>query len=210
MHRLLLIRHGESEHHVRRMTGGWTDLPLTQLGKLQAARTAERVGELLAGTNAAVFSSDLLRAVMTAEPISRVLNVEIHAVPGLRELNNGSVAGLSVDAAKELQLALAGDPLDWQPYPGAETWRVMTARVMSAMEDLASRSSDAAIVVAHGNSGVAVVRWWLGLTDLNRHRISFELDCCSISDLFENEWGERAVRCLNDIAHLQRVSPSAG
>lgn len=202
MDRLLLIRHGESEHHVRKMTGGWTDLPLTQLGKLQALRTAERVSELLAGTNAAVFSSDLLRAVMTAEPISRVLGVELHAMPELRELNNGRAAGLSVDAAKELQLALVGDPLDWQPYPGAETWRAMTARVTSAMEDLASRSSDAAIVVAHGNSGIAVVRWWLGLTDLNKHRISFDFDCCSISDLFENEWGDRAVRRLNDTSHL--------
>lgn len=147
---------------------------------------------------------------MTAEPISRVLSVELHTMLELRELNNGRAAGLSVDAAKELQLTLAGDPLDWQPYPEAETWRAMTARVTSAMENVASRSPGAAIVVAHGNSGIVVVRWWLGLMDLDKHRISFDLDCCSISDLFENEWGERVVRRLNDISHLQSASRSAG
>jgi probable phosphoglycerate mutase len=206
MHRVLLVRHGESEHHVRGMTGGWTDLPLTKRGKEQATRTAERLRELVAVGGAAVFASDLLRALMTAEPICRLLGVELHPVPELREFNNGVAAGLSLSAAKAIEIPPAGDPVDWQPYPGAETWRVMTARITSAMERLVPRVPEVAIVVTHGNSGIAVVRWWLGLADPDKHRISFDLDCCSITDLYENEWGERTIRRLNDVSHLQAGS----
>jgi broad specificity phosphatase PhoE len=35
MRELLLVRHGESEHLVRGISGGWTDLPLTALGRRQ-------------------------------------------------------------------------------------------------------------------------------------------------------------------------------
>jgi len=45
--RLLFVRHGKAEHHVRRLTGGSTDLPLTGLGRLQAERAAHRLKELL-------------------------------------------------------------------------------------------------------------------------------------------------------------------
>ena len=128
MRRVLLVRHGESEHHIRGMTGGWTDLPLTKLGKEQAIRTAKRVRELVADGDAAVFASDLLRALMTAEPICRLLSVAMNPVPELREFNNGVAAGLSLSAAKAIEIPPAGDPVDWQPYPGAETWRAMTAR----------------------------------------------------------------------------------
>jgi broad specificity phosphatase PhoE len=206
MRRVLLVRHGESEHHVRGMTGGWTDLPLTKLGQEQAIRTAERVRELVADGGAAVFTSDLLRALMTAAPICQVLGVALNPVPELREFNNGVASGLSLSAAKAIELPLAGDPIDWQPYPEAETWRTMTARVTSAMERIAPQVPEVAIIVGHGNSGIAVVRWWLGLADPGNHRISFDLDCCSITDLYENAWGERTIRRLNDIAHLQSSS----
>ena len=206
MHRVLLVRHGESEHHIRGMTGGWTDLPLTKLGQEQAIRTAEGIRELVAEGGAAVFASDLLRALMTAEPICRLLGIAMNPVPELREFNNGVASGLSLNAAKAIELPPAGDPIDWQPYSGAETWRTMTARVVSAMERLVPHLPQVAVVVTHGNSGTAVIRWWLGLTDPDKHRISFDLDCCSITDLYENEWGERTIRRLNDVAHLQAGS----
>ena len=120
MRRILLIRHGESEHHIRGMTGGWTDLPLTGTGHEQAERTAQRLVELVGGESVSIFSSDLARAVMTAEPVGRALGIPIERVPGLREHNNGSAAGLTKAAASKLQLPQAGNPSDWQPYPGAE------------------------------------------------------------------------------------------
>ena len=32
---MVFVRHGESQHHVNGLTGGWTDTPLTPVGKQQ-------------------------------------------------------------------------------------------------------------------------------------------------------------------------------
>lgn len=37
---ILLIRHGEAEHHVKALTGGWTDSCLTADGKVQMEKLA--------------------------------------------------------------------------------------------------------------------------------------------------------------------------
>ena len=45
MGNIILIQHCQSEHHVNNMSGGWTDTPLTELGRKQA----EMIGEKLKG-----------------------------------------------------------------------------------------------------------------------------------------------------------------
>jgi probable phosphoglycerate mutase len=202
MERLILVRHGQSEHHLNGMTGGWTDLPLTELGQNQAAFTAERLGSMLGDAEVSVYSSDLRRASMTAAPIARQLGVPLIQDPRLRELNNGSAAGLTQREAKALELPRTGSLFDWQHYPGAETWRGMTARVSDYMNGLGSSSAATAIVVSHAAACTAVVRWWLGVLDLDAHPIMFEFDPCSITELGRSPWGEPTISRLNDVSHL--------
>jgi len=202
MQRLIVVRHGQSEHHLNGMTGGWTDLPLTALGQNQAAYTAERLAGMLGNSNVSLFSSDLRRASMTAAPIARQLRVPLIHDPGLRELNNGSAAGLTQREAKALAQPRTGSLFDWQHYPGAETWRGMTERVSECMRGLDTRSATTAIVVSHAAACTAVVRWWLGVLDLDAHPIMFEFDPCSITELGRSAWGEPTITRLNDVSHL--------
>ena len=51
MKELFLIRHGEAEHQVRGMTGGWTDTKLTELGKKQALKTSQKLKVTLKNKN---------------------------------------------------------------------------------------------------------------------------------------------------------------
>jgi probable phosphoglycerate mutase len=89
MHELILVRHGESEHHVMELTGGWTDTSLTDRGR----RQAERLGPALPFPELdrclRLFSSDLLRARQTAEAISEFAGLRPVLRAELRELNNG-------------------------------------------------------------------------------------------------------------------------
>lgn len=209
MERLIVVRHGQSEHHLNGMTGGWTDLPLTSLGRKQAASTAERLGTLLRGAPVSVFSSDLQRASMTAEPIARQLGVPVIREAGLRELNNGSAAGRTQQEARALALPRSGPVIDWQHYPGAETWRIMTARVARCMSALDARSAACAVVVSHAAACTAVVRWWLGVMDLDAHPITFEFDPCSITELRRSAWGEPMIQRLNDVSHLDGALAAA-
>jgi 2,3-bisphosphoglycerate-dependent phosphoglycerate mutase len=206
MKHLFLVRHGESEHHVRGLTGGWTDLPLTTRGLEQAARTAEHLARTIGERPISLFSSDLRRASMTAEAIAERLGLAVVEDPGLRELDNGRAAGLTQAEAKHLQLPRTEPAVDWMPYPEAETWRAMTDRVAQCMERLAHHSSPTVIVVSHAGAATAVVKWWLRLPDATKHQVDFEFRPCSITELAVSEWGERVLVRLNDTAHLQAMS----
>jgi broad specificity phosphatase PhoE len=75
MNRLILIRHGQSEHHIRGLTGGWTDMPLSQLGSVQARALADYCRQRLdSEPSPFLFSSDLQRAAQTAGPRHLVLS----------------------------------------------------------------------------------------------------------------------------------------
>lgn len=201
MREIILVRHGQSQQHIRDITGGWSDTHLTDLGCRQARQTAVRLAAIIDGQPVQLFSSDLGRAVQTAEPIGAALGISPQMCPGLRELNNGQAAGLTQQAAKAIALPVTQPTIDWVPYPGAESWRQMTQRVFDCLDQIDPQAPGTAIIISHGNSGVAAIHWWLRLCQTCR-KISFELAPCSITRLTVNNWDERTLALLNDTSHL--------
>jgi 2,3-bisphosphoglycerate-dependent phosphoglycerate mutase len=95
--KLFLIRHGQSAGNAEGRFGGHGPTPLSPLGEQQAEATARQ----LAGEGVTViYSSDLLRAVMTAEPLSKLTGVPVVATPAFRERNVGVLEGLTFDESK--------------------------------------------------------------------------------------------------------------
>jgi len=96
--RLYLIRHGQSAGNAEGRFGGHGPTPLSELGRKQA----EITGEALARENiTAIFSSDLYRAVQTAEPLSRLTGLPIHTQAAFRERHVGVLEGLTFDESKQ-------------------------------------------------------------------------------------------------------------
>jgi 2,3-bisphosphoglycerate-dependent phosphoglycerate mutase len=89
---IYVVRHGQSEHHVRDMTGGWTDLPLTPRGQDQAVRLAEHLAAVIGARPVSLFSSDLQRASMTAAAVAKRLEIEFFEDRGLRAFNSDDSA----------------------------------------------------------------------------------------------------------------------
>lgn len=202
MNTIYLIRHAQSEHHVRQMTGGWTDLPLTQQGRTEARAVAHRLSEVLGGFCPQLFSSDLRRAAETAEAIAARLGVPIAWEKGLRELNNGEAVGRTLAEAEQIALPVTHPTLDWVPYPRAESWRMMAERVSLCIEEIARKCPDRAVLVTHGNAAVVIVQWWLGLCSSCQRHVSFEFEPASVTELTVNAWGERTVTRANSTRHL--------
>jgi len=200
---IILIRHGEAQHHLNGMNGGWTDSFLSPRGHAQARRTAQALPRLLNGNTFSFYTSDLQRASQTAEPIAEATGIQIVPTPGLREFNNGQADGMTREQAKAIGIPISHPTEDWIPYPGAESWRLMEKRVSACMDQIA-RETERAIIVSHGNSSVAVVHWWLGLGE-PCWKIYFEFDPCSITRLTISSFGERTISKLNDTAHLQNT-----
>lgn len=201
MQQLILVRHGEADHHIRGLTGGWTRSHLTDLGRGQCERVGERLRDML-GRGAALYSSDLPRAAQAAEIIGGALRSEVRYDEGLREFNNGQAADITWEQAEAIQHPPTQPLIDYVPYPGAECWREMNQRVYAAMERIEADGAETVVVVAHTLSGVAVVHWWLGSGPDDWERFSFDFDPASITVLGMNAFGQRTILRLNDTTHL--------
>ena len=94
---LLLVRHGQSTWNAaRRLQGQVMDVPLTAAGRQQAQQAAREVArQVPAGTP--VLTSDLLRALQTAELVAQPLGVVPVLTPLLREQALGSLEGKGID-----------------------------------------------------------------------------------------------------------------
>ena len=87
---IFLIRHGETVDNALQIMQGQTQGELNERGKEQARQVAQR----LAGEPVDVFiSSDLHRAIQTAEIIAEPHNLPIITTPLLRERDWGSFTG---------------------------------------------------------------------------------------------------------------------
>ncbi|TGK02069.1 histidine phosphatase family protein [Leptospira selangorensis] len=90
-YQLFLIRHGETVWNKERRLQGQTDTPLSEFGKEQASKLAEKLKNKKIEL---IFSSDLKRAKETSEQISHQLGIKIIYHPGLREIHLGEAQGI--------------------------------------------------------------------------------------------------------------------
>src|SRR5262245_34494343 len=91
--RVLLLRHGESADPTV-FHGAESDIGLSERGM----RQAEVVTPILAAYSpAAVISSGMRRALLTAEPIAAACGLPIRIEPALHERRVGALAGATFD-----------------------------------------------------------------------------------------------------------------
>ena len=200
---LFLLRHGEAEHMVTDITGGWTDTPLTMLGTVQARRAAERLALRLKNRPFQFYTSDLLRARQTAEAVALALGHQPVVTAELREISNGDAAYLTRTAARVLWRPTSQPIFDWQPYPGAETWRTFLQRLTPFFERAAAEGPETALWVSHSLVIKAAIQWWLGFNEAQISSTHFQFDPSSITWLSTSPWGNRSVVKINDTAHLE-------
>lgn len=153
MTRLWLIRHGETDWNVE---GRWQGQaphapPLNATGRAQAEAVASRLNS---HTFDHLYTSDLLRAIQTAEVIATKLELPMQIEPRLREINQGEWEGmLGSDIARlyPAEWAERGrDPLNARP-PGGESVVAVAERAWAAADDIAQQHpAGAVLIVAHG------------------------------------------------------------
>jgi broad specificity phosphatase PhoE len=165
---LYLARHGESDWNVERRWQGHTDRPLTDRGREQAGRLAERLADIELD---AIYASDLRRAWETAEAVARPRGLEVVRVPELREVHVGSWSGLTRDeCAERFPEAFARWQAGGSGWDDGESYEAMGERAVAAILRLAAEHPDGAIlVVSHGGPIRAVHAHALGV-DIATHR----------------------------------------
>jgi broad specificity phosphatase PhoE len=150
---VLLARHGETDDNrppIR--VQGFSDTPLNDTGRVQAAELGERVA--VDGV-ASLWSSDLIRARETAAIVGARIGLEPLLDARLREANRGEWEGkLFIDIEREQPQLYAA----WRRagehfrFPGGESLREQADRVGAALNDIERASDLPALIVCHGGS----------------------------------------------------------
>lgn len=153
---LLLVRHGQSEWNAAgRMQGQTAGIPLTELGHQQAAAAAAELAALTrdgAGPGALV-SSDLLRAVQTAEHCAAATGLPFTTTPELREQGYGVLEGRP---SRELWDVVDWTDVHWSAE-GGESLAQLHARVSGHLTRLrADPPAEVVALVTHGDTIRAV------------------------------------------------------
>lgn len=140
---IILIRHGETAFNAARVMQP-PDTPLSERGRRQAEAVARRFSAAGIG---AIVSSDLARAVATAQAIAEVCGLTIRFSPLLQERNFGDLRGLPYDGLGYDPISMAEAP------PGGESMAMLHDRADRALDFLrevsAGLESDL-LVVSHG------------------------------------------------------------
>jgi len=145
---LHLVRHGQSAWNLeRRLQGQTPDVPLTEQGHAEAASVAE----LLAGRPvSAIWSSDQVRALQTADAVSRALGVPVQATPALRDQGLGRLEGLSYDDLIEEPVP-DGVHISEVRWGGGESVRDVHERLTIFMAGLPDVDGEV-VLVSHGDT----------------------------------------------------------
>ncbi|HZD61054.1 MAG TPA: histidine phosphatase family protein [Anaerolineae bacterium] len=149
--RLYLVRHGETELNRQFRFIGRTDVGLSSIGREQAMTLADRLKK---EDITAVYSSNLRRAIQTAETIAQPLSVAVKQIADLREIDFGNWEGMTYD---EIDIADHEHFHAWiadqtvVPIPGGESWQHFEHRVKNAiMSVIMDEREGNIIVVSHG------------------------------------------------------------
>jgi broad specificity phosphatase PhoE len=148
-----LVRHGETEWNATKRAQGQADVPLNEAGRLQAQVAAAQLdGVNLAG----VYSSDLSRAIDTAEPIARAHGLEVVTDPAFREIDQGEWEGLGLGEISARWPDLWGPARHYVRRPGGESPEQVQERALEGMARVVERHKRGAVaIVSHGGT----IRW---------------------------------------------------
>lgn len=152
---LVVWRHGRTEWNASNRFQGQADIALDSLGGAQARRAAVVLAAL---RPAAIHSSDLMRASVTAEALATLTGLEVRLDRRLREIDVGSWEGL---LGREIDEA---DPeLARRLHAGEDVRRSLTGespsevaeRVAAALTEIVDAAADGStvVVVTHGLAG---------------------------------------------------------
>jgi broad specificity phosphatase PhoE len=197
-----LVRHGVTPWNRDGLIQGWTDIPLSEVGRLQALRLGMALSKMRFGR---VITSTLGRARETADAIAGHQGTEVEVFSELREYSCGEWEGrpyLEVRSTeRERFWAWFNDPDI--PMPGGESMTQASARavpvVRRVLEEMSATATGPLLIVAHGGINRLIAAHLLGM-DLETAK-RMRLDNASLS-IFEPFLGAYALKLWNSVAHL--------
>jgi broad specificity phosphatase PhoE len=139
---LVYETHSTSVDNERGIATGWLPGELSASGREQARQLGERRRD---DGIAAVYASDLRRAIETAEIAFGGSGIPVHHDARLRECDYGELNGASVEQVTGVRRRHVD-----QPFPGGESYRQVVERTRAFLDDIVDvHDGERIVVIAH-------------------------------------------------------------
>jgi probable phosphoglycerate mutase len=205
---IIIVRHGQTEWNIKGIRQGYLDSPLTAKGMAQAKALGQRLAR---EEFTALYSSDLGRAVQTAQEIANVTGHEILMDARLRERHLGIFQGLNAEEIMEKhpeeRRALRSQGPGYV-IPGGESMVQQVERNLACLNELAARhEGEQIVVVTHGGVVSGFFRHTLEISLEAPRR--FEFVNAGIN-VFARDEGNWMLLTWGDVSHLAPGAASEG
>lgn len=213
---IYFIRHGIDDEG---FCGGWSQRGLVVEGYRQSERLGYYLKENQSSFNITrILSSDLQRALDTANEIARELSLPVEKSDCWRETNNGVIAGMPHEIVNERYPGLYFSALRMdEKYPGGESPQEFFSRISKSFFALCNElectnPSENVVVVTHGGVINIIYHILKGLTWTNKnakfpvsytsiHKIEYQLDkwLVTAENLTEHISSDQAAGIVNGL-----------
>jgi len=203
--RVFLIRHGATVLTAEDRFAGATDVELSEEGREQARRLAER---LIGNKVAAVYASPLGRTMETARIIADSHGLEVIRREGLREISHGRWEQMT---RREVEEKFPEEIAAWEEDPytfapaGGESGLQVTARALPLLIEIVRHHPDERVVVVSHKATIRLLLSSLLGFDPRRYRDNLDQNPAALNIVDFCDPVHARLTLFNDTSHYTAV-----
>jgi broad specificity phosphatase PhoE len=203
--RVFMVRHGATVLSVEDRFAGVTDVELSDEGREQTRRLAERLSH---EKISAVYASPLGRTVETARILAAPHTLKVQTCDGFREISHGHWEGMK---RRDVEEKFPQEMAEWEKDPytfapaGAESGLAVTARALPALIDLVRKHPGENILIVSHKATIRLLLSSLLGFDPRRYRDSLDQKPAALNIVdFRNPTRAR-LTLFNDTSHYDKA-----
>ena len=203
--RVFMVRHGSTVLSSEDRFAGVTDVALSDEGRAQAERLAER---LASEKLDAIFASPLGRTVETARILAAPHGLEVQLRDGLREISHGHWEQMT---RHEVEAKYPEEAAEWEkdPYtfapPGGESGLAVTARALPVLIEIVRAHPDKDILIVSHKATIRLLLSSLLGFDPRRYRDNLDQKPAALNVVDFRDAARARLTLFNDTSHYDSV-----
>jgi len=199
--RVFMVRHGDTVLSAEDRFAGVTDVELSEKGREEARRLAERLkGEKIT----AVYASPLGRTVETARILAAPHDLEVQTCDGFREISHGHWEAMR---RHEVEEKFPEEMAEWEKDPytfapsGGESGLAVTARALPALIALVRQHPGESIVIVSHKATIRLLLSSLLGFDPRRYRDELDQKPAALNIVDFRDPTRARLTLFNDTSH---------
>lgn len=203
--RIFMVRHGATVLSAEDRFAGATDVDLSDEGREQTRRLAERLSD---EKIVAVYASPLGRTVETATILAAPHKLEVQTRDGLREISHGRWEQMT---RREVEEKFPEEAAEWEKDPytfapaGGESGLAVTARALPVLIDLVRENGGKNVLVVSHKATIRLLLSSLLGFDPRRYRDNLDQKPAALNIVDFKDTTRARLTLFNDTSHYDKA-----